>query len=115
VAFTEIDIKRCEKIVGAFVARRRPAPHLRAKVDLAFRITGQSVEIFEIRPKWDDETRLVEHAIAKATYHRGKRLWKLYWRRADLKWHGYGPAPEVESLEQFVAIVGEDAHGCFFG
>lgn len=115
MALTEIDIKRCEKIVGAFVERRRPPGHLRAQVDLAFRIRGQSVEIFEIRPAWNDATRTIEHAVAKATYQRNKRIWKLYWQRADLKWHGYEPVPEVESLEQFVAVVGEDAYGCFFG
>ena len=115
MALTEIDIKRCEKIVGAFVERRRPPRHLRAKVDLAFRIRGQSVELFEIRPAWNDATRILEHPFAKATYDRSKRIWKIYWRRADLKWHGYEPVPEVESLEQFVAVVDADAYGCFFG
>lgn len=115
MALTEIDIKRCEKIVGAFVERRRPPRHLRPQVDLAFRLRGQSVEIFEIRPAWNDDTRTIEHAIAKATYQRTKRIWKLYWQRADLKWHGYEPVPEVESLDQFVAVVDEDAYGCFFG
>lgn len=115
VALSEIDIKRCEKIVGAFVERRRPPPDLRAQVDLAFRIRGQSVEIFEIRPVWNDETRTIEHWIAKATYNRGKGIWKLYWQRADLKWHAYQPVPEVTALEQFVAVVDADEYGCFFG
>lgn len=115
MAFTEIDIKRCEKIIGAFVERRRPPRHLRAQVDLAFRLRGQSVEIFEIRPAWNDATRTVERPFAKATYNLSKRTWKLYWRRADLKWHGYEPVPEVATLEQFVAVVDEDAYGCFFG
>ena len=85
------------------------------RVDLAFRIRGQSVEIFEIRPVWNDATRTIEHSVAKATYNRRKRVWKLYWQRADLKWHGYQPVLEVASLDQFVAVVDEDAYGCFFG
>ncbi len=60
-------------------------------------------------------TRTIEHAIAKATHQRSKRMWKLYWQRADLKWHGYQPVREVQPLEQFVAVVDEDAYGCFFG
>lgn len=115
MALSELDIKRCEKIVGAFVERRRPPRHLRAKLDLGFRIHGQSVELFEIRPAWNDATRILEHPFAKATYNRTKRIWKIYWRRADLKWHGYEPMPEVQSLEHFVAIVDEDAYACFFG
>jgi hypothetical protein len=115
LAFSEIELKRCEKIVGAFVERRRPPRHLRSQLDLAFRMQGQSVEIFEIRPAWNDETRTIEHRIAKATYQRTKQAWKIYWQRADLRWHGYEPVPEVTSLEQFVAVVGDDAYGCFFG
>ena len=51
--------------------RRRPPPHVRQKLDLGFRVTGQSVEIFEIRPAWRgsaDEKH--ESAVAKATYVR---------------------------------------------
>jgi hypothetical protein len=32
-----------------------------------------------------------------------------------LKWHGYDPMPEVASIEEFVALVDEDSHCCFFG
>jgi hypothetical protein len=32
-----------------------------------------------------------------------------------MKWHGYEPAPEVSSIEEFLALVGEDKHCCFFG
>jgi hypothetical protein len=35
--------------------------------------------------------------------------------RRDLKWHGYEPALEVGSIEEFCALVDEDAHACFFG
>ncbi len=110
-----IEIKRCEKIVGGFVESRRPPRPLRAEVDLTFRIQGQSVEIFEIRPDWMDGTQKIEERVAKATYQKSKRVWKVYWQRADLKWHVYEPMPEVTALEQFVAVVDADEYGCFFG
>jgi hypothetical protein len=31
-------------------------------------MTGQSVEIFEVRPAWNDPDQIVEHAVAKTTY-----------------------------------------------
>jgi len=37
------------------------------------------------------------------------------WQRADLKWHKYGPAPEVSTVQAFLALVDEDKYGCFFG
>jgi hypothetical protein len=49
-AFNDIERKRYEKTVGAFVEKRRPPLHIRPELDLGFRVAGQSVEIFEIRP-----------------------------------------------------------------
>ena len=73
MTLSEFDTKRCGKLVADFIERRRPPPHIRAEVDLAFRISGQSVEIFEVRPNWRDKTKLQEHSIAKATYNKRKR------------------------------------------
>ena len=115
MSLTELDIKRCEKLVAQFIERRRPPPYVRAEVDLAFRINGQSVEIFEVRRHWEDSSKKLEHSIAKATYNKSKRNWKIFWQRADLKWHGYQPKPEVDLIEDFLAIVQKDEHGCFFG
>ena len=115
MAISEFEIKRCEKLVDEFVQKRRPPPHLRAKVDLAFRIAGQSVEIYHIRAHWSDEGKTLESPVAKATYNKSKRSWKVFWQRADLKWHGYQPHPEAASIEEFLEVVQEDAHCCFFG
>ncbi len=56
-----------------------------------------------------------QYPIAKATYVRTQDVWKVFWKRGDLKWHGYEPAPAVPSIEQFLAIVDADPYGCFFG
>jgi hypothetical protein len=115
MTLSEFEAKRCEKLVAEFVRERRPPPHLRAKVDLAFRISGQSIEIFELRPHFIDQDRMLEDAIAKATYNKRKLCWKVFWQRADLKWHGYKPRPEVASVEEFLDLVRKDDHCCFFG
>ena len=115
MALSEFDIKRCEKLVVQFIEKRRPPPHIRREVDLSFRINGQSVEIFEVRPNWRDKSKAQEHSIAKATYNKSKRNWKVFWQRADLKWHSYMPNSEVDSIEDFLAVVQKDEHGCFFG
>ena len=115
MTLTEFDTKRCEKLVAAFIERRRPAPHIRHEVDLAFRIAGQSVEIFEVRPNWRQNTNLREHTIAKATFNNRNSTWKVFWRRADLKWHGYQPHAEVARIEDFLEVVDKDENGCFFG
>ena len=57
----------------------------------------------------------IEEAVAKATYVKATGVWKMYWWRADLRWHRYDPSPEVDSLEEGLQIVGRDEYGCFFG
>jgi len=80
-----------------------------------FRFDGRSVEIFEIRPRWDDPAQKGEEAVAKARYLQARNRWLVYWRRADLKWHKYDPMPEVSTIDAFLELVGEDEHACFFG
>lgn len=115
MALTELERKRVEKLLQAFLEKRRPPPHIRPRVDLGARLSGQSVEIFEIRPRRDKPAEKLEHPIAKATYVRSRALWNVYWRRADLKWHRYDPVPQVGTLEKFVELVDEDKYACFFG
>jgi hypothetical protein len=115
MTLSEFETKRYEKLVAKFVEKRRPPPHVRMELDLTFRIQGQSIEIYEVRRHWEDKTKMLEHPIAKATYNKSKRNWKVYWQRADLKWHSFEPSPEVESIEDFLALVQTDQYGCFFG
>lgn len=115
VAFDDLERQRVRKAVRSFVEARRPPEHLRGELDLGYRIEGQSVEIFEIRPQWDDPSTKIEGSVAKATYVRSRDVWKIYWKRADLRWHGYHPNPEVETIDEVLTIVDADDHACFFG
>jgi len=116
VALSEFELARVQRAMDALMKQRRPPPELRQKLDLGFRVTGQSVEIFEIRPAWRgpaDEKH--ELAVAKATYVRTRGVWRVFWQRRDLKWHGYEARPEVNSVDEFASLVAEDVHACFFG
>jgi hypothetical protein len=115
MAVSEFEIKQIEKIMDEYLEKIRPPVHIRNELDIAYRIENQSVELFEIRPAFQKQNRKTEHAIAKATYVKRAREWRLYWMRADLKWHRYEPTPEVNSLDEFLKIVEEDAYGCFNG
>lgn len=115
MAFSEFEIKRINNIVGRYIVENRPPVNIRDKVDMSFRIEGHSVEIFEIRPLWDNPKEKIEEAIAKATYVKSRKVWKVFWQRADLKWHRYEPDPEVDSIDDFVKIIELDEYACFFG
>ena len=98
-----------------FLTRRRPKEAIRSPMDLAYRIVGQSVEIFSLRPLWSNPAEIIEEAIAKATYSRPKNRWRIFWNRADCKWHTYKPYPEALLFDEFLAVVDEDEHCCFWG
>jgi len=82
---------------------------------LGYRIKNQSIEIFEIKPLLNNPEEKIEEAVAKATYIKSQKVWKIYWQRADLKWHRYEPDPEVKTIEQFVSLVEQDEYACFWG
>ena len=115
MALSEFELKKCEKAISSFMDKHRPPAHIRNELDLGYRIKGQSVEIFEIRPMWRNPEEITEEAVAKATFVKRKNIWKVYWQRADLKWHRYDPDPEVGSIEEFLAVVDRDEYACFFG
>lgn len=49
MSLSEIEIKRIEKELDAFLIKYRPLAHIRNEVDLSYRVTGQTVDAFEIR------------------------------------------------------------------
>ncbi len=52
---------------------------------------------------------------AKLSYIKTTDTWKIYWMRADLKWHSYQTVPEVDSLEEGLEVIKEDQYGTFWG
>lgn len=115
MAFTEIEQQAVERALAAFLRRRRPPPEIRSELDIQYRIKGQSVEIYELRPDWREPDRSLEMANARLTYVRNHGIWKIYWMRRDRRWHRYEPAPQAETIEQALQVVNEDRYCCFFG
>ncbi len=114
MALSEVETKRYEKLVKAYCDNKYPA-HIRNELYLNYEIQDQSIILFTVRPQWNNPSETVKGMIAKATYVKSIKIWKLYWQRADLKWHGYEPKPEVKSVEEFLEIVKADKHACFYG
>ncbi len=115
MAFTARQTADIETAMADFLARRRPPEEIRDRLDLGWRIEGQSVVIFSIRPSWRDASQKIEEPVAKATYVRIVNRWKIYWQRADLKWHSYPLLPTAAVLDEFLAEVEEDSCCLFWG
>ena len=115
MAFNDIERKRLENTLAAYIEQRRPPAPVRPQLDLCYRLSGHSVELCEVRPDWKDPAVSTTRAYAKATYVKTQDVWKIYWMRADLKWHAYQPQASVKALADFLALVDADAYGCFCG
>jgi hypothetical protein len=109
-----IDSIEIEEIEN-YLSYIRPNEEMRAQIDIGYRIEKQSVIIFEVRPDWRDPKKKVENNIAKATFVKKDNHWKVYWLRADLKWHSYKPKPIVEDLLDFIRLIEKDEYSCFWG
>ncbi len=103
------------EVMENFLSRQRPPEHIRNQLDIGYSIENQSVIIFEIRPQWNKPTIILEHPFAKTTFVKTKNKWKVFWMRADLKWHSYSPKPTVTNLKDFTKLVEKDEYHCFFG
>ncbi len=105
-----------EKEVEAFIASLRPEnPEIRAKLDYGYTYTNHTIELFEIRPAWNDPQVFHKEPFAKIRYIKSRRIWKLYWMRASLKWNAYLPHEHSPRLQDLLLTINEDAYGCFFG
>lgn len=115
MALSEFEILRIQKIVGGYVESKRPEPHIRASLDIKYSISGQSFVIYEVRPNWRNPEEVLQNPVAKATFIKTKKVWRLYWMGSDLKWHRYEPLPDTGILERVVEEIDKDAHYCFWG
>lgn len=113
-----IDVLQTLDVIEAmenFIARIRPPEHIRPKLDIGYKIEDQSIYVVEIRPKWNNPEIIKEYPVAKSTFVKAKNYWKVFWMRADLKWHSYPPQPTVKTIAAFIKLVEEDKHHCFWG
>ena len=115
MTISEFEVKRCEREMEKFLSAHRPPVAIRKEVDTGYRLKNQSIEIFEIRPQWDEPNNKIENPVAKATFVKTQKEWRLYWFKSDMKWHRYEPVPEVKYLEDFLDVVVKDEYCCFWG
>ena len=103
------------EVMEGYLIDSRPPENVRDQVDINYKIENQSVIIFEIRPDWKDKSKKIETNVAKATFVKAESYWKIFWFMSDMEWHPYKPNATVKFLKEFVKVVEEDNHNCFWG
>jgi len=114
MAFSELEKKLIEKVVGKFCDIRVPM-RVRDQLRNGYRVDGQNLFIYESRPMWNKPSEWMDLDFAKLTYVKSKGNWKLYWKRASGKWKLYEPHSESRELGDLINTIDQDRYGCFFG
>jgi hypothetical protein len=104
-----------EAIIKRFIEKERPPVDIRDKLDIGYSFDGKVLQIFEIRPKWDNPSEIMHSPFAKIRYIKSSNVWKLYWMRASGKWESYQPLPKSTHLEKLLDCITEDHYSCFKG
>ena len=93
MALTDVQLKAAKRAIKRITELR---PDLRR--DLEYQIKGETVEISSMRSK-----RRIP--VAKATFFKSDRTWKVLWYGKDREWHTYSPQPHVASIDEFVLLI----------
>jgi len=71
--------------------------------------------LFLVRLAFNRPGEEIEEPIAKVQFVRTEGVWRIFWMRANLRWHRYDPHPKAKSSAAALRVIDEDANCCFFG
>jgi len=104
-----------EKRVGEFCKKRVP-PHVLDKLNLSYKIRGNTVTIFENRAPWRKEiTEWTSRPVAQMRYDEKTGEWMLFCADRNDKWHEYGDLEPTKNIDAVLAEIDRDPTGIFWG
>ena len=97
--------------------RARVPEHVRDEVRVEADVAGRHLTIVECRAPWraDFGPEWTRFPIARLRYSKVTRLWSLYWRDRNLKFHEYDRVPASASVDELLAEVDRDPTAIFWG
>ncbi|MFT6924575.1 MAG: hypothetical protein ACJAZP_000133 [Psychromonas sp.] len=113
MAFTETEKNEYEHLVSNLIENRRRQA-IENGFDLGYLFNNQSIELFEIHPSSHHKQGFFHSSVAKITFIRTTKIWKISWMRGSLEWKGYRINSKINKLSEALFIVNEDPDGCFW-
>ena len=104
---------QADEIMSSYCERRVPM-HVRDQVRMHHEFRGDSVTLFEDRPRWDNPKEWIHHPIAQFRFDKNGK-WTLYCADRNSRWHLYTIAKPSSNLGTLLKAVDEDQTGIFFG
>jgi len=114
MALSEFTRKMVEIKMNKYCREKVPG-HLRHKVRVDFKIRGNNVTLFEVRPTLHDPNTWVDISIAQFRYDDKNNVWKLFCADRNSRWHEYYEAEPTHNFEALLEEVDDDPTGIFWG
>ena len=108
----EIERRKALNALRKYCAERTD-PSLRDQLEIVHRLEGNDAFISERRPDWQDRSIVRDHDIAKLRFVVSRRVWTLYWRDSNLRWHRFEDCEPARDIGDLLAVV--DSEPIFYG
>ena len=116
MALSRSEITQFQRTAEQYLENHRPPRSVRGELDFRARVQGQSVEIYKLCPGGRGRPGQINlNGVAKATYVKARRTWKLYAPDDSVQWRRFDPQREFRSLEDALKTIERDRDGRFYG
>lgn len=114
MALPEFTKKKVEQLLDTF-CEQRVRPEVRAQRRLAYRFRGNSVTLFEERPRWDRPEEWTSMPVAQFRFEPARGDWQLFCADRNSRWHEYYQVGPSKDFSLLLAEVAKDPTGIFWG
>ncbi len=94
---------------------RRVSVEVRDKIQMHHEFRGETVTLFEDRPRWNNPEEWTHQAIAQFRFNMRSGKWTLYCADQHGTWHIYTIVKPTSNLEILLSAVDDDPTRIFFG
>ena len=90
--------------------------HIRNQVRVQWNI-DRELTIVECRPPWREDTgpEWTRFPIARLRYTQATRMWTLYWRDRNLRFHRYDQLEPSRDIDDLLTEIDRDPTAIFWG
>jgi hypothetical protein len=106
--------REVDLILGDYCRTKVP-DRLKDRLRLGYRVRGNSVTLYEERPRFDNPAEWIEIVVAQYRFLPKEDKWTLYWADRNSRWHLYEDAEPDERLQELLDEVERDPTGIFWG
>jgi len=91
--------------------------HALHQVRLECQVAARHLTIVERRAPWREDLGLewTSFPIARLRYTANNKMWTLYWRDRNLRFHLYDHLAPSDNVQEFLAEMDRDPTGIFWG